>query len=79
MDFPANTVARRRWFKALCSKINAPHELIYINVSDETCLEQIALPSIEQPKREAYDTKAVFHHVTRFIEKPGAGEGVNIK
>jgi len=42
MDFPANTVAQRKWFKAIISEIDAPHELIYLNTSDEICLKQIA-------------------------------------
>ena len=41
MDFPANTVNQRKWFKELISEANAPNELIYLNVSNEICLKQI--------------------------------------
>jgi len=79
MDFPANTVSQRKWFKALYSEINAPHELIYLNVSDEICLKQIAQRRIEQPERASFDTEEVFHHVTGFFEEPGADEGFTVK
>ena len=34
MDFPANTVAQRQWFKSIYSEINADHELYYIRAND---------------------------------------------
>jgi len=79
MDFPANTVSQRNWFKTLCSEINAPHELIYFDLSDEMCLSQIAQRRIEQPGRAAFDTEEFFHHITTFFEAPGENEGLNIK
>lgn len=79
MDFPANTVSQRKWFKTIFSGSNAPHELIYMNISNETCLKQIAQRRIEQPKRASFDTEEVFHHVTSFFEEPGAEEGFTIK
>ncbi len=79
MDFPANTVSQRKWFKTLYSEINAPHELIYINISDEICLNQIAQRRIQQPERASFDTEEVFHHVTKFFEEPSEDEGFNIQ
>ena len=79
MDFPANTVSQRKWFKTIFSEINAPHELIYLNISDEICLKQIAQRSIEQPERASFDTEEVFHHVTSFFEEPSTAEGINIQ
>ena len=79
MDFPANTVSQRKWFKAIVSEIDAPHELIYLNTSEEICLKQIAQRYIERPERAKFDTEEVFHHVTSFFEEPSAEEGLNIK
>ena len=79
MDFPANTVTQRKWFKAIVSEVNAPHELIYLNTSEEICLIQIAQRRIEQPERAIFDTEEVFHHVTSFFEEPSAAEGLNIE
>jgi predicted kinase len=78
MDFPANTVNQRKWFKAIFSEINAPHELIYLNISDKICLKQIAQRGLEQPERAAFDTEEVFHHVTSFFEEPSEDEGFNV-
>lgn len=79
MDFPANTLLQRKWFKAIVSEINAAHELIYLNTSEEICLKQIAQRCIEQPERATFDTEGVFHHVTSFFEEPSAAEGFNIE
>lgn len=79
MDFPANTVSQRKWFKNIFTEINAPHELIFLNISDEICLEHIAQRRIEQPERTSFDTEEVFYHVTGFFQEPGAEEGFNIK
>ena len=79
MDFPANTVSQRKWFKRLYSEIDAPHELIYIDISDEICLEQIARRSTEQPERASFDTPEVFHQVTKYFEAPSEAEGYNIR
>ena len=78
MDFPANTVSQRKWFKTIFSEIDAPHELIYLDVSDEICLGQIKQRRMELPKRALFDTEEIFHHVTGFFEEPGANEGFNI-
>lgn len=78
MDFPANTISQRKWFKTIYSGANAPHELIYLDVTDETCLKRIAQRRIEQPERASFDTEEVFHHVTSFFEEPSAEEGFNI-
>ena len=79
MDFPANTVKQRAWFHALASEIDAAHELVYLIVSEEQCLKQIAKRRNEKPEREAFDTEEVFHHVTSFFEKPSTDEGLNIR
>lgn len=79
MDFPANTVSQRQWFKAIVAEIDAPHELNYLDTSEEICLEQIAQRRIERPERAKFDTEDVFHYVTSFFEEPSAEEGLNIK
>lgn len=78
MDFPANTVAQRAWFKQLCTEIDCKHELIYLDLSDEQCLSHIAKRRIEQPKRAQFDTEAVFSQVTKFFEPPSEDERLNI-
>jgi len=79
MDFPANTLAQRQWFKDLISEINAGHKLIYLQTSDEVCLEHIAKRRIEQPERAAFDTEEVFYQVSQYFQEPVADEGLNIE
>ncbi len=79
MDFPANTVRQRAWFIALCEEVGCNHQIHYLDVTDETCLAQIAKRRVEQPERAHFDTEAVFHHVTQYFEAPTNEElGINI-
>lgn len=78
MDFPANTVGQRQWLKSIFSEIEARHELIYLKVADEVCLQSIAKRRIEQPKRAATDTEDMFLRVTKYFVEPSPNEGFNI-
>jgi len=78
MDFPANTVTQRAWFKEIFSKSHIPHKLIYIDASDQICLSQIKSRRIEQPERAKFDTEEVFNQVTRYFQPPSQREGFNI-
>ena len=79
MDFPANTVKQRKWFKELISEAGAPNELIYLKVSDEVCLKQIEKRRIENPERNIYDTESMFNEVTKYFQEPELSEGFNIQ
>ena len=79
MDFPANTTSQREWFKSIFSEIDAPHELIYLDVSNEICLEQIGKRRLEYPERASTDTEAMFEQVTKYFMEPSSDEGFNIK
>ncbi len=61
----------------IASEVNANHQLIFLNVTNEQCLRQIAQRRNEQPERAAFDTEEMFHHVTKFFEAPEASEGLN--
>lgn len=78
MDFPANTQKLRKWFLEIASEVNASHQVIFLNLNNEQCLRQIAQRRNEQPERAAFDTEAVFFHVTSFFEAPNESEGLNI-
>lgn len=79
MDFPANTVNQRKWFRELISDANAEHELIYLKASNEICLEQIMKRRIEKPERALYDTESMFNEVTQYFQEPDRSEGFNIR
>lgn len=78
MDFPANTVKQRKWFKELITEADAPNELIYLNVSNDVCLRQIEKRRMEQPERAIFDTESVFIEVTRYFQEPDKDEGFNL-
>lgn len=78
MDFPANTISQREWFKEIFSAAKAPHILIYIDVPNNVCLKQIEKRRIEQPERAATDTTEMFNQVTKYFVEPAAEEGFNI-
>ena len=79
MDFPANTVNQRKWFKEIITEANAPNELIYLNVSNDVCLRQIEKRRLEQPERAIYDTESMFIEVTKYFQEPDQNEGFNIQ
>ncbi len=77
MDYPANTIQQRRWFRSIFSEIQAPHDLIYIDLPNELCIERIAKRRAEQPERAASDTVEMFEQVTRYFAAPTFDEGFN--
>jgi len=78
MDFPANTTTQREWFRNVFSEIQAPHELVYIDLSNENCLKQIEKRRMQQPERAATDTKEMFEAVTMHFIEPQPEEEFNI-
>jgi len=78
MDFPANTLAQRDWFRRLFLEIEAPHHLLYIDSPDAVCLAHIAQRRLEQPERAKTDTAEMFAQVTQYFVAPTDAEGFHI-
>ncbi len=78
LDFPANTTKQRAWFKNIVLEVDAKHQLIYLDVSNEKCIKQIAQRRLEQPERSAFDTEEMFHQVTKYFEIPIEKEQLQI-
>lgn len=78
MDFPANTISQRQWLKSIYSEIDAPHRLVYLELSDEDCLKQIAKRRVQQPDRAKTDTKEMFEQMSQYFVAPSSDEGFNI-
>ena len=78
MDFPANTIAQRHWFKQIFTEVNAPHQLVFIDVPDEVCVKQIEKRRKEQPERAATDTVEMFEQVSKYFVAPMDDEGFEI-
>ncbi|MEJ7535140.1 AAA family ATPase, partial [Staphylococcus hominis] len=64
LDFPGNTKTQRKWLLSVASEINANHQLIFLNISDDKCLKQINIRRSEEPEREQFDTKETFEYVS---------------
>lgn len=79
MDFPANTLSQREWFRGVFAEIKAPHNLIYIDMPNEVCLKQIEKRRIEQPERETTDTAEMFELISKHFMPPTSEEGFNTK
>ena len=79
MDFPANTRNQRAWFKDIFLTESIPHRLIYLEMDDKTCIEQISKRRETNPERALFDTEEVFYHVTSFFQPPSADEGFSIE
>lgn len=79
MDFPANTVTQRQWFREVFEPDGIPHRLIYLDVDDATCLQRIAARALSQPERAQFDTEAVFWQVTGYFQLPTVQEGFNMQ
>ncbi len=77
MDYPANTIQQRKWFRSIFSEIQAPHGLIYIDLPNDVCIERIAKRRAEQPERAATDTTEMFEQVTKYFVAPTSDEGLN--
>lgn len=78
MDFPGNTVNQRKWLLNIASEINANHQLIFLNLTDEQCIKQILKRNNEDPSREHFDTIEMFNYVSSFFEVPHDSEDLNI-
>jgi predicted kinase len=79
MDFPANTTSQRKWFKEVLSNSGIPHKLIFLDVDDHLCLEQIKRRRETHPERAQFDTEEVFYQVTSYFERPSEEEGFEIE
>ena len=77
MDYPANTIQQRSWFRSIFSEIHASHKLIYIDLPNDLCIERIAKRRSEQPERATTDTAEMFEQVTKYFVAPTSDEGFN--
>ena len=78
MDFPANTIAQRDWFRGVFDEVGAPHQMLYLDVPDEVCLQRIALRRQEQPQRAKTDTPEMFEAMAQYFTPPTQKEGFNV-
>jgi predicted kinase len=78
LDFPANTLNQRRWFRQLIGSTQVAHELHYLDVSDEVCKAQLRERSRALPPGSPFTSEAEFEAVTKYFQPPAAEEGFNV-
>jgi predicted kinase len=78
LDFPANTVGQRAWFRRLIDGANVEHEMHYVDAPDVVCKRQLLERSRHLPSGTPWTTEAEFETVTRLFEAPSDAEGFTI-
>lgn len=78
LDFPANTVQSRQWFKSICQQAGSAHVLHHLSASNALCLSRIAKRNAERPEGSCELDEATFMHITSFFEAPSPAEGFNV-
>ncbi|AZZ36462.1 cell division protein ZipA [Bdellovibrio sp. qaytius] len=77
LDFPANTLNQRAWFKSLLEQSGVEHELHFLDVSDATCKDR--LKKRNESGQHAFQTSdQQFDLFTKHFVKPSENEGFNI-
>ncbi len=78
LDHPGNTRKQRQWFRDLIERANVPHELHFIDASDDTCKHQLKQRSAALPAGSAWTTDAEFEAITAYFQPPADDENFNL-
>ncbi len=80
LDVPANTVKTREWHRSLAEAAQVPHELHWIETSDELCRKRLRERNEAKPAGLYFGhvTEAIFDPVNRWVTPPSQAEGFNI-
>jgi predicted kinase len=74
LDFPANTVAQRAWFRELFEAANVSHELHFIDAPDDLCRRQLRERTRHLPAGTPWTTDAEFDAITAYFQPPSEDE-----
>jgi predicted kinase len=78
LDFPANTVQSRAWFRSIFEQAGVAHTLHHLEASNAVCLGRIARRNVERPEGSHALDEQTFMHITSFFEAPAPSEGFNV-
>lgn len=79
LDFPANTIESRRWFRSIFEQAKCSHTLHHVSADNALCLRRIARRNIERPEGSHELDEPTFLHITSFFEPPAADEGFHVQ
>ncbi len=77
LDFPANTVANRRWMRSIFEAAGAAHTLHLLDVPDEVCKARLRQRNAKGG-HEFTVTDAQFDQFTSYYVPPASAEGFNV-
>ena len=78
LDFPGNTKAQRLWFREMFERVNAQHELHFVDASDALCKGGLKERSKELPAGAPWTTDAEFEAISVYFQPPSEEEGFNV-
>ena len=78
LDFPANTIAQRAWFRELFVMANVEHELHFVDTPDHVCKRQLRERTRHLPPGTPWTTDADFDAVTAYFQPPSEAEGFSV-
>jgi len=78
LDFPANTIEQREWFRTIYEKRDVSHTLHFVDVSDEVCKRQLRERSRDKEDGAAFTSEEEFDAITKYFQTPSESEGFNM-
>lgn len=78
LDFPANTKSQRAWFRELFERADVPHELHFVDATDELCKRQLRERSRALPPGSAFTSDAEFEAITAYFQAPSLEESFHV-
>lgn len=77
LDFPANTVRTRAFWKAAADEAGASHLVHWLDRPDALCRERLRRRN-DGGGHEFAASDAQYDEITRYFEPPGASEGLTV-
>lgn len=78
LDFPANTLNQRAWFRGIIERTGVAHELHFVDTPDSICKAQLRTRSAHLPAGTKWTTDEDFDLIASHFVPPSAGEGFTI-
>ncbi|WP_347566923.1 ATP-binding protein [Mesorhizobium sp. WSM4906] len=77
LDFPANTVAYRRWMRSLADSAGVLHELHYLDIPDAICRQRLQERNAGRT-HQFQVSEAEYDLFSSYFVPPGPAEGFNV-
>ena len=77
LDFPANTVAQRRWMRQIVQDTGVAHQMHVLDLPDDVCLARLRARNAQGAHQFAV-TEAQFRQFAKHFTAPTKDEGFNV-